>query len=59
MFISAGLEQYIFNYCKTRNAYKALISKIRQPHEKQMAMDCENSPKRLFSYIKRRTQGSD
>ncbi|CAH8625859.1 unnamed protein product [Schistosoma haematobium] len=59
MFISTGLEQYRSSYCKIRNTRKALISKTRLSYEKQSVRDSRYSPKRLFSYIKRRTQRSD
>lgn len=59
MFISTGLEQYRSSYRKIRNNCKALISRTRRSYEKQLVRDCKHSPKRLFSYIKRRTQRSD
>ncbi|CAH8499909.1 unnamed protein product [Schistosoma margrebowiei] len=59
MFISTSLEQYRSSYCKTRNACKALISETRWSHEKQLFKDCENNPKILSSYKKRRAWRSD
>ncbi|VDP60993.1 unnamed protein product [Schistosoma mattheei] len=59
MFISTGLEQYTSSYCKIKNACRALISKTRRSYEKQLVRDPRYSSKRLFSYIKRRTQRSD
>ncbi|VDO93317.1 unnamed protein product [Schistosoma margrebowiei] len=59
MFISTVLEQYRSSYCEIRNACNALISKTRLSYEKQLVRDSRYSPKRLFSFIKRRSKRSD
>nr|CAH8822191.1 unnamed protein product [Trichobilharzia regenti]CAH8832846.1 unnamed protein product [Trichobilharzia regenti]CAH8851638.1 unnamed protein product [Trichobilharzia regenti]CAH8868946.1 unnamed protein product [Trichobilharzia regenti]CAH8876533.1 unnamed protein product [Trichobilharzia regenti] len=59
LFVSTGLQQFRLKYCETRNQCKTLIHQSRIAYETQLVKSSPGCPKRLFSYIKRRTRKSD
>ena len=59
LFLSTGQASFKCEYKKIRNICKKTIAKSRTAYERQLAYDSRTCPKRLFSYVKRRTKRSD
>ena len=49
-------KKYHKEFCKTRNKVKTLTRKAKRDHEKSIALEAKNNPKKFWNYVKAKTK---